>query len=113
MTRGIRIVAFSAHRTNLRAEALVRSLEAAGYEVVCPVVRPRLAGLAELVWTMFPHCWVAATTRADLALGFKPHLNVCLPLMICWVRGIPAWIDVEPRRAERPSDHTPILVEVN
>lgn len=24
-----------------------------------------------------------------------------------------AWIDVEPRRAERPSDHTPILVEVN
>lgn len=44
-------------------------------------------------------------------MGFRiDHIWISAPLTSGCQR---AWIDVEPRRAERPSDHTPILVEVN
>ena len=93
--RGRRLVCFSAYSTNLRAAALVRLLAAAGYEVVVSRPRGKPGSISELVRTLIPNCWLALTCRADLAVGFKPHLNVTLPLLICRLRGIPTWIDVD------------------
>jgi len=93
--RGRRLVCFSAYSTNLRAAALVRLLAAAGYDVVVSRPRGKPGSISELVRTLIPNCWLALTCRADLAVGFKPHLNVTLPLLICRLRGIPTWIDVD------------------
>jgi len=93
--RARRIVSFSAYSTNLRAAAVVRLLREAGYEVVGPRPRGRPGSIGELARTLIPNCWMALTCRADLAVGFKPHLNVTLPLLICRLRGIPTWIDVD------------------
>ncbi len=93
--RARRLVSFSAYSTNLRAAAVVRLLREAGYEVVAPRPRGRAGSIDELVRTLIPNCWMALTCRADLAVGFKPHLNVTLPLLICRLRGIPTWIDVD------------------
>ena len=93
--RGRRLVCFSAYSTNLRAAALVRLLAAAGYDVVISRPRGKPGSISELVRTLIPNCWLALTCRADLAVGFKPHLNVTLPLLICRLRGIPTWIDVD------------------
>jgi glycosyltransferase involved in cell wall biosynthesis len=49
----------------------------------------------ELALTLLPNCWLALTCHADLAAGFKPHPNVTLPLLICKLRGMPTWIDVD------------------
>jgi len=44
-------------------------------------------------------------------MGFRiDHIWISPALVNSCVR---SWIDVEPRRGERPSDHTPILVELN
>ncbi|SRR5579883_1158561 len=43
--------------------------------------------------------------------GFRiDHIWITKPLIERCSR---SWIDVEPRRAEKPSDHTPLLVELN
>lgn len=93
--RARRIVSFSAYSTNLRAAAVARLLRASGYEIVAPRPRGRPGSIGELVRTLIPNCWTALTCRADLAVGWKPHLNVTLPLLICRLRGIPTWIDVD------------------
>ena len=90
-----RLACFSAYSTNLRAAAVVRLLGEAGYEILAPRPRGRPGSIGELVRTLIPYCWFALTCRADLAVGFKPHLNVTLPLLICRLRGIPTWIDVD------------------
>ena len=74
---------------------MVRLLAASGYEVVVSRPRGRRGSISEVVWTLIPNCWLALTGKADLAVGFKPHLNVTLPLLICRLRGIPTWIDVD------------------
>ena len=93
--RARRIVSFSAYSTNLRAAAVARLLRESGYEIVAPRPRGRPGSIGELVRTLIPNCWTALTCRADLAVGWKPHLNVTLPLLICQLRGIPTWIDVD------------------
>lgn len=57
--------------------------------------RGRAGGIGEMARAVVPNCWLALTRRADLAVGFKPHLNVTLPLLLCRLRGIPTWIDVD------------------
>ena len=93
--RARRIVCFSAYSTNLRAAAVARLLGESGYDVVTPRPRGRPGSIGELARTLIPNCWLALTCRADLAVGFKPHLNVTLPLLICRLRGMPTWIDVD------------------
>jgi len=93
--RARRIVSFSAYSTNLRAAAVARLLRESGYEIAAPRPRGRPGSIGELVRTLIPNCWTALTCRADLAVGWKPHLNVTLPLLICRLRGIPTWIDVD------------------
>lgn len=93
--RARRILCFSAYSTNLRAAAFVRCLREADYEVVMPRPRGAPGSIGELARTLIPNCWLALTGRADMAAGFKPHLNVTLPLLICKLRGIPTWIDVD------------------
>jgi len=90
-----RIVCFSAYTTNLRAAAFRRFLHQCGYDVVEPRSFGPPGSILELALTLLPNCWVALTCRADLAAGFKPHPNVGLPLLICKLRGIPTWIDVD------------------
>ena len=90
-----RVLCFSAHSNNLRAAALVRCLSGLGYDVMRPRARGRAGGIGEMARSLIPHCWFALTRRADLAVGFKPHLNVTLPLLICRLRGMPTWIDVD------------------
>ncbi len=86
---------FSAYSTNLRAAAFGECLEESGYVLVRPRSRGLPGSIGELARTLIPNCWTALTGRADLAAGFKPHLNVSLPLLICRLRGIPTWIDVD------------------
>jgi len=93
--RSRRILWFSAYSTNLRAAAFARCLRDLDYEVVAPRSRGRPGSIDELVRTLVPNCWLALTGRADMAAGFKPHLNVTLPLLICKLRGMPTWIDVD------------------
>lgn len=86
---------FSAYSTNLRAAAFGECLEESGYVLLRPRARGQPGSVGELARTLIPNCWTALTGRADLAAGFKPHLNVSLPLLICRLRGIPTWIDVD------------------
>jgi glycosyltransferase involved in cell wall biosynthesis len=92
-----RFVAFTAFSDNLRARALIGVLRARGHDVreVAPPAtwHPTLGLLASIV----PNLWVALTCRADVAVGFKPHPNVTLPLLVCKLRGIPTWLDVDDR----------------
>lgn len=60
-----------------------------------PRPRGRPGSIGELARTLIPNCWFALTRRAEMAAGFKPHLNVTLPLLICKLRGMPTWIDVD------------------
>jgi glycosyltransferase involved in cell wall biosynthesis len=90
-----RIVCFSAYSANLRATAFTHFLRACGYEIIEPKPHGPAGSILELGLTLLPNCWLALTVRADLAAGFKPHPNVTLPLMICKLRGIPTWIDVD------------------
>lgn len=90
-----RILWFSAYSTNLRAAAFLRYLRGSDYEVVIPRPRGKPGSIGELARTLIPNCWFALTRRGDLAAGFKPHLNVTLPLLICKLRGMPTWIDVD------------------
>lgn len=89
-----RFVAFSAFPENLRAQALVTALRARGFEVVAPRDR-RWHPTAGVLLGIVPNCWFALRCRADVAIGFKPHPNVTLPLLICRMRGIATWIDVD------------------
>src|SRR5437016_597139 len=90
-----RIVCFSAYSANLRATAFTRFLRTCGYDIIEPKPHGPPGSILELGLTLFPNCWLALTVRADLAGGFKPHPNVTLPLLICKLRGIPTWIDVD------------------
>lgn len=90
-----RILCFSAYSTNLRAAAFVRCLGESKYDVVVSRPYGKRGSIGELALTLIPNCWLALTCRADMAVGFKPHLNVTLPLLICKLRGIPTWIDVD------------------
>ncbi|MGH7888749.1 MAG: glycosyltransferase, partial [Candidatus Binatia bacterium] len=90
-----RIVCFSAYRGNLRATALIRLFRQAGYQIILPKPHGPSSSILELILTFLPNCWLALTCRADLAAGFKPQPNVSLPLLICKLRGIPTWIDVD------------------
>lgn len=93
--RSRRVLWFSAYSTNLRAAALREGFEKLGYEVIVPRQRGIPGSIGELAKSLLPNCWMALTHRADLAAGFKPHLNVSLPLLIYRLRGIPTWIDVD------------------
>jgi phosphatidylinositol alpha-1,6-mannosyltransferase len=93
-----RVVAFSAFRSNLRAAAIVQQLRRVGVRVDDGrrAERARARGsVLEVLTTLVPNCWRALTTDADVAVGFKPHPNVTLPLAICRWRGIATWIDVD------------------
>jgi glycosyltransferase involved in cell wall biosynthesis len=90
-----RIVCFSAYTNNLRATAFTHFLRDLGYEIIKPKPHGPSGSILELVLTLLPNCWLALTCRADLAAGFKPHPNVTLPLLICKLRGMPTWIDVD------------------
>ena len=90
-----RIVCFSAYTANLRATAFTRFLRGLGYEIIEPKPHGPPGSILELALTLLPNCWLALTCRADLAAGFKPHPNVTLPLLICKLRGMPTWIDVD------------------
>lgn len=92
---GRRIVCFSAYSANLRATAFTHFLEKLGYEIIEPKPHGPPGSILELALTLLPNCWLALTCRADLAAGFKPHPNVTLPLLICRLRGLPTWIDVD------------------
>jgi glycosyltransferase involved in cell wall biosynthesis len=90
-----RVVCFSAYSQNLRARAVLEYLGQHGFAAQ----QPRSYGPAGSVWelglTLIPYCLKALTCRADLVAGFKPHLNVTLPLLLCKLRGIPTWLDVD------------------
>jgi glycosyltransferase involved in cell wall biosynthesis len=127
----LRVVCFSGYTDNLRARALADGLRDLGWDVTESRGRGRRTTAWEIVATVLPNCWLALTTRADLALGCKPHPNVSLPLAICRRRGIPTWLDVDdldheyrpglagrlvawaqrphPRRAELVTFHHPLL----
>jgi glycosyltransferase involved in cell wall biosynthesis len=90
-----RAVTFSAFAINLRAVAIVGQLRRLGFDVVRTRRHHGEGTTMELLTSLVPNCWRALTVRADLAIGFKPHPNVTLPLMICRWRGIPTWIDVD------------------
>jgi glycosyltransferase involved in cell wall biosynthesis len=89
------VLCFSAFSINLRASAIADQLEALGFTVRRSVRHGRSGTARELMFSLLPNCWLALTAPADLAVGFKPHPNVTLPLMICRARRIPTWIDVD------------------
>jgi glycosyltransferase involved in cell wall biosynthesis len=90
-----RLLCFSAYSQNLRARAIVRFLAESGYKILQPQSHGPPGSVTELALTLIPYCWSALTTRADLAVGFKPHLNVTLPLLLCKLRGITTWLDID------------------
>lgn len=90
-----RVICFTAFRANLRATAFTKRLPSLGFEVRHGVCAGPAGTVWELLLTLLPNCWIALTCRADLAVGFKPHLNVALPLLLCKLRGIRTWIDVD------------------
>jgi glycosyltransferase involved in cell wall biosynthesis len=90
-----RILCFTAYSANLRAVAIIRVLKALGCQVEVSRRRGAEGSVSELILTLIPNCWLALTTNADLAFGFKPHLNVTLPLLICKWRGIRTGVDVD------------------
>jgi hypothetical protein len=89
------MVCFSSCSVNLRYTAFVRWMRAQGLEVIEPKPHGAPGSFLELFLTILPNCWLALTCRADMAAGFKPHLNVTLPLLIAKMRGIPTWLDVD------------------
>jgi len=91
-----RILCFSAYGiANLRATALIECLRQQGYETIVPPVWGKPGTVAQLVLSVVPYLWAALTTRANAAVGFKPHPNVTLPLLVCRWRGLRTWIDVD------------------
>lgn len=94
-TAPTQVVCFSAYSQNLRARAVLQFLGDHGFAAQ----QPRSYGPAGSVWelglTLIPYCLKALTCRADLVAGFKPHLNVTLPLLLCRLRGIPTWLDID------------------
>jgi glycosyltransferase involved in cell wall biosynthesis len=90
-----KLVCFTAYRTNLRAVAIIRCLEVDGFQVRLSAKVPFAGSVLELILSLIPNCWIALTSHADFAIGFKPHLNVTLPLLICKLRGIRSWIDID------------------
>jgi len=95
MSPRLRALCFTAYTDNLRASAFVDGLRDAGWEVIPSRGRGPRSSPLELALTVLPNCWTALTSRADVAVGCKPHLNVTLPLLICRARGIPTWLDID------------------
>ena len=92
-----RAVCFTAYTDNLRAKAIVDGLIGAGWDVIASRGRGPRSTPLELVMTLLPNCWMAIRTHADVAVGCKPHLNVTAPLLLCKMRGIPTWLDIDDR----------------
>lgn len=90
-----RAICFSAHPPTLRAQAIADRFEDEGWSVLRPVGTAHAARVREFV-SIFAANLIAALARsAEVAIGFKPHLNVTIPLMICKLRGMRTWIDVD------------------
>ena len=133
MSRPGRALCFSAYVDNIRAVAIIDGLSDAGWTVAVSRGRGVRSTPWELAATLVPNCWMALRGRGDLAVGFKPHLNVTLPLLLCRARGMATWLDVDdldhayrsglssriievlqrpfPRRCDVVTHHNPLLRE--